>query len=113
MEYKGYHTKVEIDIASGIIRGKIEGINDYVDFETKNISEIEHEFHEAVDSYLEFCKEIGKTPEKEYKGTFNIRISPEAHKKLALMAFKDDCSLNSEVEKAIGVFLESSNLSEI
>ena len=54
-------------------------------------------FYAAVDDYLEFCKEVGKDPEREYKGTFNVRISPELHKKLALRAFKDGCSLNAEV----------------
>ena len=59
-----------------------------------------------MDDYLEFCKEVGKEPEKEYKGTFNIRISPNLHKKLALCAFRDGCSLNAEVEKAISTFVD-------
>ena len=97
MEYKGYHTKIEFDAESKTLRGKIEGINDYIDFEASDILNIELEFHAAVDDCLEFCKEVGKDPEREYKGTFNVRISPELHKKLALRAFKDGCSLNAEV----------------
>lgn len=97
MEYKGYHTKIEFDAESKTLRGKIEGINDYIDFEASDILNIKLEFHAAVDDYLEFCKEVGKDPEREYKGTFNVRISPELHKKLALRAFKDGCSLNAEV----------------
>jgi predicted HicB family RNase H-like nuclease len=89
------------------LRGKIEGINDYVDFEAGDVSSIEVEFHSAVDDYLEFCKEVGKDPEKEYKGTFNVRISPILHKKLALCAFMDGCSLNAEVEKAVAAFVDS------
>lgn len=80
LEYKGYHTKIEFDV-----RGKIEGINDYVDFECEKICDVEKEFHAAVDSYLEFCEEVGKQLEKEYKGTFNVRISPELHKRLAVV----------------------------
>ena len=57
-----------------------------------------------MDDYLEFCKEVGKDPEREYKGTFNVRISPELHKKLALRAFKDGCSLNAAVESAMQSF---------
>ena len=94
MEYKGYHTKINFDSESMTLRGKIEGINDYVDFESDDIANIESEFHSAVDDYLEFCKEVGKTPEKEYKGSFNIRISPDLHKRVALLALKEDCSLN-------------------
>ena len=107
MEYKGYHTKIEFDAESMSLRGKIEGINDYIDFESEDISNIEKEFHAAVDDYLEFCKEVGKDPEKEYKGTFNVRISPELHKKLALHALKDNRSLNAEIEKALSIFVDS------
>lgn len=109
MEYKGYHTKIEFDAESMVLRGKIEGINDYVDFEADDISGVEKEFHLAVDDYLEFCKEVGKEPEKEYKGTFNVRISPTLHKKLALCAFKEGCSLNAEVEKAISIFVDNNS----
>lgn len=106
-EYKGYHTKIEFISESKTLRGKIEGINDYVDFESDDLNNIEAEFHSAVDDYLEFCKEIGKEPEKEYKGSFNIRISPELHRKIAVCAFKEGCSLNSMVEKAITAYVDS------
>lgn len=105
LEYKGYHTRVELDLDSMTLRGKIEGINDYVDFQAADIGQVETEFHSAVDDYLIFCEEVGKKPEKEYKGTFNVRITPELHKNLALVAFKDGCSLNAEVERAISMFL--------
>ena len=88
LEYKGYHTKVEFDSENFILTGKIEGINDLVNFECEDINEVEHEFHAAVDDYLEFCKEVGKEPDKEYKGTFNVRIDPALHKQLSNMAMK-------------------------
>ena len=106
MEYKGYHTKIEFDAETRTLRGKIEGINDFVDFEAEDISNVENEFHSAVDDYLEFCKEVGKSPEKEYKGSFNVRISPDLHKKLALCALMDGRSLNAEVEAAISGFVK-------
>ena len=101
LEYKGYHTKVEFDADDLVLRGKIEGINDFVNFECDNIKDAEKEFHDAVDDYLEFCKEVGKKPDKEYKGTFNVRISPKLHKRLAYVAFKNGDTLNASVDKAI------------
>lgn len=101
LEYKGYHTKIEFDSEDFTLRGKIEGINDLVNFECDNINDVEKNFHEAVDDYLEFCKEVGKEPDKEYKGTFNVRITPELHKKLALVAMQNGDTLNASVEKAI------------
>lgn len=60
LEYKGYHTKIEFDSEELVLRGKIEGINDLVNFECKDIKDVEKEFHEAVEDYLAFCKEVGK-----------------------------------------------------
>lgn len=91
LEYKGYHTKIEFDSEELVLRGKIEGINDLVNFECENIQDIEKEFHEAVDDYLEFCKEVGK----EYKGSFNVRINPQLHKQLANISIKNGDTLNA------------------
>ena len=101
LSYKGYHSRVEFDSESLLLYGKIEGINDLVTFESNDLTAIESEFRVAVDDYLAFCEEVGKEPDKEYKGTFNIRISPELHKKLAIVAFKSGDTLNKAVEKAI------------
>ena len=101
LEYKGYHSKIEFDTESLSVRGKIDGINDYVDFETSDLTKVEEEFHAAVDDYLAFCEEVGKVPEKEYKGVFNVRITPELHKNISYIAYEKGISLNAAVEEAI------------
>lgn len=105
-EYKGYHTKIEFDAEDLILRGKIEGISDLVNFECESMQDVEKEFHAAVDDYLAFCEEVGKIPEKEYKGTFNVRISPDLHRKLAMYASKNGETLNSAVESAIAEYVQ-------
>ncbi len=105
LEYKGYHTRIEFDSEDLVVRGKIEGIKDFVDFESSDLTNVEKEFRAAVDEYLAFCKEVGKEPDKEYKGTFNIRISPELHKKLAVVALINGDTLNATVEKAIAEYI--------
>lgn len=112
LEYKGYHTSVEFDAEDCVLRGKIEGINDFVNFECVDIQNVEKEFHEAVDDYLEFCKEVGKEPDKEYKGSFNVRISPELHKKLANLAMVNGDTLNASVEKAIQEYVSDEHKRE-
>lgn len=106
LEYKGYRSKIEFDSEDCVLRGKIEGIKDLVTFESASIYEIEQEFHSAVDDYLEFCKEVGKEPDKEYRGTFNVRISPELHRKLVFFAMKKGETLNASVEKAIAQYVK-------
>ena len=63
LEYKGYYTNIEIDFESHMLYGKIEGIRDLVNFMSDTIQGIEHEFHSAVDDYLDFCNNVGKVPE--------------------------------------------------
>lgn len=65
LEYKGYHTNIEIDFENHSLYGKIEGISDLVNFESETIAGIEKEFHDAVDDYLDFCDAVGKIPESE------------------------------------------------
>ena len=110
LEYKGYHTEIVFNSSTNTVRGKIEGIKDLVDFETDDLSKITEEFHLAVDDYLDFCKEIGKEPDKEYKGTFNVRISPQLHKEIAMHAFKEGISLNAAVENAIKEYVSHTEM---
>lgn len=105
LEYRGYHTTIEFDAKALKLRGKIEGISDLVNFEAEDPKNIEQEFQLAVDDYLAFCEMIGKEPDKEYKGTFNVRIAPELHKKIVAIASKNGASLNTTVEKAIQAYV--------
>ena len=100
-EYKDYHARVEYDYEKRVLFGTIDGIRDLVTFEADSAAEAETEFQKAVDDYLAFCKEVGKEPEREYKGTFNIRINPELHRNAALAAYEQGISLNQYVAKAI------------
>jgi len=43
-----------------VLYGKIEGIRDLISFESNNIEDVENEFKEAVNDYLDFCKEMNK-----------------------------------------------------
>jgi predicted HicB family RNase H-like nuclease len=43
----------------------------------------------------------GVEPEKPYSGRFNVRLSPDLHRQIAVIAKKKRISLNSFVEKAI------------
>ncbi len=101
LEYRGYYTKVEYSAEDHVLYGKIEGIRDLVNFESENAENVEKEFHEAVDDYLAFCSDLGQAPDKPYKGLFNVRISPELHRKAAIAADKRGESLNAFVADAI------------
>lgn len=112
LEYKGYLTKVEYSVEDQVLYGKIEGIKDLINFECENASEVEAAFHQAVDDYLIFCEDVGKEPDRVYSGTFNVRINPELHKQLSIMAFRNNESLNQTVEKAINKYVNGISQTE-
>lgn len=61
-EYKGCHTVIAYDAEDRVYHGKIEGIQDLVNFESDTEEDIETAFREAVDDCMAFCKETGKIP---------------------------------------------------
>ena len=75
----------------------------YIHFsaEGDSVNSITDDFHKAVDEYLKFCASRGKEPEMPFKGSFNVRISADLHRRLALTAYTRGVSLNSLVEDAI------------
>jgi predicted HicB family RNase H-like nuclease len=103
--YKNFIGSISFSSEDEVFHGKIEGIDDLVTFEGTTVEELKNAFYEAVDDYLETCAEIGKKPEKSYKGTFNIRIKPELHQKIARKALIKGYSLNQFVEKALEDFM--------
>ena len=86
MRYKGYIGSVEFSENDSVFYGKVLGIRSLISYEGANASELVTDFHGAVDDYLAKCKEDGIAPEIAYKGSFNIRITPQLHEKLAICA---------------------------
>ncbi len=68
LKYKGFHAKFNHDLDQEKILGCIADIEDFVIFEAEHSSDIEFEFHKAVDDYLAFCKEVGKKRIKNCPG---------------------------------------------
>lgn len=101
MEYNGYHATIEYEAEDNLFIGEVFGIADSLSFHGTSIEELETMFHQSIDNYLEMCKSIGKEPDKEFKGTFNVRLSPELHRKAAIEAAKNNITLNQFVTNAI------------
>ena len=101
MEYKGYLGSVEFSEEDALFYGKVLGIRALISYEGSTAREFLADFHGAVDDYLELCAQQGKEPERAYKGSFNVRISPELHKQAVIAAMSHNMSLNSFVETSI------------
>lgn len=101
MEYKNYVGSVEFSESDGVFFGKVMGIRAMISYEGTTAKELVTDFHDAVDNYLELCEAEGKEPERAYKGSFNVRVSPELHKQAVIYASSRQMSLNSLVESAL------------
>ncbi|MCL2208541.1 MAG: type II toxin-antitoxin system HicB family antitoxin [Treponema sp.] len=101
LHYKNYTGSVFFSEEDAVFHGKVIGIKALISFEGDSVNAITADFHKAVDEYLKFCITKGKEPEKPFKGSFNVRISADLHRKLAISANARGVSLNTLVEEAI------------
>lgn len=101
IEYKGYVGTVEFSEEDGVLFGKVTGIRSLISYEGTTVKELLEDFHGAIEDYLDICKSKGVFPEKPYKGSFNVRVSPELHRLAAMYAIENQTTLNSFVEDAM------------
>lgn len=102
LSYKNYNGTVEYSREDECLFGKVIGIKSLLSYEGQSVQELEQDFKTVIDEYLQDCKENNIEPEQPYKGTFNVRISPELHRTIAVYAIEHGKSLNAAVEEAIG-----------
>ncbi|MCF6158049.1 MAG: type II toxin-antitoxin system HicB family antitoxin [wastewater metagenome] len=101
LTYKGFIGSVHFSAEDKVFHGKVEGIDDLITFEGSTVDELINAFHEEVDDYIRLCRERGKEPLKSYKGSFNVRISPELHKKAVERAKTLGITLNKLIQRAV------------
>lgn len=97
LKYKGYSGSVNFDADDRIFHGRVMGITDVIGFEGASVDDLERDFHEAVDDYLEACREVGKEPEQPFSGHFTVRVPSELHCAIALEAKRQGKSINAWV----------------
>ena len=101
IEYKDYCGTVEYSAADNVLHGKVLGIRGLISYEGDSLQSLKEDFQGAIDEYLKSCVEDGTEPQKPYRGSFNVRLSPELHRSLAIYSINNGQTLNSTVEQAI------------
>jgi predicted HicB family RNase H-like nuclease len=101
MSYKNYNGTVEYSKEDKCFFGKVVGIKSLLMYEGNSVSELEEDFQSVIDDYIADCENRGVQPEQPYKGTFNVRITPELHRNIAIYAMEHGKTLNAAVEEAI------------
>lgn len=101
IEYNGYIGTIEYSQEDKCFFGKLDMINDLVTFEANNADDLEDNFKNAVDEYIETCKQLGREPQKAFKGVFNVRTGSELHLAAVRNALRMGVSLNSYIKNLI------------
>ena len=101
MTLDGYKAKIEYDSDLDMFRGEILGLSGGADFYGKNPKELRTEFKKSLEVFLQVCREKGIEPRKNYSGKFNLRIPPDLHEKLAIVAQAEGKSINTLAQEAL------------
>ncbi len=101
MTYKGYTGVTEVDEDSGELFGTVIGLRDVITFVGKTVDEARKSFEESIDYYLKSCEESGRKPDRPFSGQFLVRIAPETHQRLALLAADNKLTLNDLVTQML------------
>jgi predicted HicB family RNase H-like nuclease len=109
LQYKNYYASVHFSADDEVFYGKLLGINDLISFEGSSVKELKGSFREAVEDYLALCTDLGKDPDKTYKGTFNVRVPSALHKEASLFAAVHNITLNEFVKTALSFALQRSD----
>ncbi len=109
LQYNNFLGSVHFSPEDECFFGKIEGIEDLVTFEAQDVDGLKKAFREAVEDYIELCQSTGKPLYKSYKGSFNVRIASDLHKKAMKKSLMLGISLNQLVQKAIEKEVEDMN----
>lgn len=97
LEYHGYHAIVTYDAEDELFAGEVFGIADSLCFHGSSILELKQMFAQCIDNYLEVCRQAGKKPDKEWKGSFEVELPSELHRQIALLAARQNITLNQYV----------------
>jgi len=108
LQHHGYDGSVEYSAEDKMLHGRVVGIRDMISFGGKSVRELEKNFRDAVDEYLEFCKKRGKTPNKPFKGSLSVRLRDGLHTKAAIFAEKNDVKINTVINDALDEYLAKS-----
>ncbi len=107
LEYKGYIGSVHYSDEDEVFHGRLEGIRGLVTYEATDVATLKASFHDAVDDYLETRRAHNLPPEIPFKGTFNVRVGHQLHKRPAVYAEEHHKKLNAVMSEALEHYLEA------
>lgn len=112
LKHKGYQGSVEYNLEKERLEGKVLHVKSLITYAGNTIAELKASFEEEIEEYLADCEELGVEPEKPFCGTFQIRLDPNVHRKLAYNAAEAGVGFNQYVSDILNSSVESSSLNQ-
>lgn len=108
MQYKGYLARINYSDEDECFYGKVEGLkNSLILFEGKTVNELKKDFKNAIDEHLKMCKETNTDPERQCKGSLNVRLGTELHTKAKIKSIEKNISINELIKEAVSLYLKT------
>jgi predicted HicB family RNase H-like nuclease len=101
MQYKNYYGSVHFDDEELIFHGKIEFIRALVTYEATDARGLLKAFQESVNDYLKTCLSQNIAPEVPFKGSLNVRLGSELHRRVAMAAEQHHSTINKFIVQAL------------
>lgn len=101
MQYKDYIGVIDYDEDDEVFHGRVINTRDVITFQGRSIRELRTALKDSVDDYLALCEERGEAPDRPFSGKFNVRLSPELHRSVALAAVREGKSLNAYISAVL------------
>ena len=107
IKYKGYWARVQYSDEDECFWGRIEGLkNTAISFEGETVKELKKDFRDAIDHYLSCCKADNEEPEKQAKGSLNVRLGADLHARAKIKSIEQNISINELIKNAVAMYLK-------
>ena len=102
MKYKGYTGSVDLGGRRISKKRRVLGMTkDNITYQGNDVNELIKDFEGAMDDYLESCARRGIEPRKPFCGNLNVRITPEIHSRIAMLAQEAGITINAFIRQTL------------
>jgi predicted HicB family RNase H-like nuclease len=101
LKYKGYTGHAEFDDEARLFHGEVLDLRDVITFQGTSVEELEREFRNSIDDYLEFCEERNEEPDRPFSGRLMLRLPPNVHREVYVRARQEGKSLNQWIAEKL------------
>jgi predicted HicB family RNase H-like nuclease len=101
VHYKGYYGSIHFDDEELFFYGKVEFIRALVTYEATDAKGLRKAFEESIEDYLDLCRKQNMEPDVPFKGSLNVRLGSELHRRVAIAAELHHSTINKFIVETL------------